>query len=261
MKKKISNYSEKLVLGMLLNIPFDGLQWEALYRAAEDLKIYKNPLTNENKIELKNFFENDLVNTIKAFNDYLDDKMEDSFSKTKKNKQRMPEKIKSLILNRISASLDFKDGIVSSLGFMSLPQNSKPSLKMLYNTCDRIWRVSGDQSTDFSFYTKRLILSGVYSSTLMYWIQDDTGDLKNTSENPIQSAEEYENFVKQCMTFDGPFNVSYSFRHGPSSHAIFHLFTIMYILQGVLNNPNDVGWPFVVFLIIFAAIDAVEPLS
>ena len=182
MKKKISNYSEKLVLGMLLNIPFDGLQWEALYRAAEDLKIYKNPLTNENKIELKNFFENDLVNTIKVFNDYLDDKMEDSFSKTKKNKQRMPEKIKSLILNRISASLDFKDGIVSSLGFMSLPQNSKPSLKMLYNTCDRIWRVSGDQSTDFSFYTKRLILSGVYSSTLMYWIQDDTGDLKNTED-------------------------------------------------------------------------------
>ena len=182
MKKKISNYSEKLVLGMLLNIPFDGLQWEALYRAAEDLKIYKNPLTNENKIELKNFFENDLVNTIKAFNDYLDDKMEDSFSKTKKNKQRTPEKIKSLILSRISASLDFKDGIVSSLGFMSLPQNSKPSLKMLYNTCDRIWRVSGDQSTDFSFYTKRLILSGVYSSTLMYWIQDDTGDLKNTED-------------------------------------------------------------------------------
>ena len=182
MNKKLSNYSEKLVLGMLLNIPFDGLQWEALYRAAEDLKIYKNPLTNENKIELKNFFENDLVNTIKAFNDYLDDKMEDSFSKTKKNKQRTPEKIKSLILNRISASLDFKDGIVSSLGFMSLPQNSKPSLKMLYNTCDRIWRVSGDQSTDFSFYTKRLILSGVYSSTLMYWIQDDTGDLKNTED-------------------------------------------------------------------------------
>ena len=182
MNKKISNYSEKLVLGMLLNIPFDGLQWEALYRAAEDLKIYKNPLTNENKIELKNFFENDLVNTIKAFNDYLDDKMEDSFSKTKKNKQRTPEKIKSLILNRIFASLDFKDGIVSSLGFMSLPQNSKPSLKMLYNTCDRIWRVSGDQSTDFSFYTKRLILSGVYSSTLMYWIQDDTGDLKNTED-------------------------------------------------------------------------------
>ena len=182
MKKKISNYSEKLVLGMLLNIPFDGLQWEALYRAAEDLKIYKSPLTNENKIELKNFFENDLVNIIKAFNDYLDDKMEDSFSKTKKNKQRTPEKIKSLILNRISASLDFKDGIVSSLGFMSLPQNSKSSLKMLYNTCDRIWRVSGDQSTDFSFYTKRLILSGVYSSTLMYWIQDDTGDLKNTED-------------------------------------------------------------------------------
>ena len=182
MMKKISTYKEKLVLGLLTNVPFDGLQWEALYRAAEDLKIYKTPLSNENKIELKNLFENNLVNTIKAFNDYLDNKMEESFSKTKNNKQRTPEKIKNLILDRISASLNFKDGIVSSLGFMSLPQNSKSSLKMLYNTCDRIWRVSGDQSTDFSFYTKRLILSGVYSSTLMYWINDDTCDLKNTEK-------------------------------------------------------------------------------
>ena len=39
--KIIGNYKEKLVLGMLSNVPFDGLQWEALYRAAEDLKIYK----------------------------------------------------------------------------------------------------------------------------------------------------------------------------------------------------------------------------
>ena len=180
--KIIGNYKEKLVLGMLSNVPFDGLQWEALYRAAEDLKIYKTPLTNENKIELKNLFENNLVNIIKAFNDYLDDKMEEQYSKYKKMKKRTPEKIKSLILSRFSASLNFKDGILSSLSFMSLPQNSKSSLKMLYNTCDRIWRVSGDQSTDFSFYTKRLILSGVYSSTLMHWINDDSGDLKKTED-------------------------------------------------------------------------------
>ena len=85
MKKQINSYKEKLVLGLLTNVPFDGLQWEALYRAAEDLKIYKTPLSNENKIELRNLFENNLVNTIKAFNDYLDNKMEESFSKTKKN--------------------------------------------------------------------------------------------------------------------------------------------------------------------------------
>ena len=88
----------------------------------------------------------------------------------------------------------------------------------------------------FIFY-----LIGLFIAIMLGILLRGTGDLKNTTENPLQSAEEYENFVKQCMTFDGPFNVSYSFRHGPSSHAIFHLFTIMYILQGVLNNPNDVG--------------------
>ena len=37
-----------------------------------------------------------------------------------------------------------------------------------------MWRTSGDSSTDFSFYTKRVILSGVYVSTLMFWLNDET---------------------------------------------------------------------------------------
>ena len=102
----------------------------------------------------------------------------------------------------------------------------------------------------FIFY-----LVGLFIAIMLGILLRGTGDLKSTGENSLQTAEEYENYVRKCMTFDGPFNVSYSFRKGPSSHAIFHIFTIMYILQGVLNNPNDVGWPFVIFLIIFAAVD------
>ena len=49
------------------------------------------------------------------------------------------------------------------LGIMSFPRNSKLALKMLYKTCDDMWRASNDKSTDFSFYTKRLVLSGVYT--------------------------------------------------------------------------------------------------
>ena len=51
---------------------------------------------------------------------------------------------------------------------------------MLYKTCDQIWRISGDRSTDFSFYSKRLILSGVYSSTLLHWINDESKNSHDT---------------------------------------------------------------------------------
>jgi len=38
------------------------------------------------------------------------------------------------------------------------------------------------RSTDFNFYTKRAILAGVYSSTLLRWFTDDSEDEKATFE-------------------------------------------------------------------------------
>ncbi|MDC0970771.1 COQ9 family protein [Alphaproteobacteria bacterium] len=46
---------------------------------------------------------------------------------------------------------------------------------------DRIWRVAGDDSTDFSFYTKRGLLGAVYSATLLYFLADNSGSMDNSS--------------------------------------------------------------------------------
>ena len=45
---------------------------------------------------------------------------------------------------------------------------------------DAIWRAAGDTSTDYNFYTKRLILSGVYTSTAAVWFGDDTDGFEKT---------------------------------------------------------------------------------
>ncbi|MEM6390832.1 MAG: COQ9 family protein, partial [Pseudomonadota bacterium] len=39
---------------------------------------------------------------------------------------------------------------------------------------DRIWIALGDTSQDVNWYSKRAILSGVYGSTLLYWLGDET---------------------------------------------------------------------------------------
>ena len=46
------------------------------------------------------------------------------------------------------------------------------ALKLLYRTVDAIWYAAGDNATDFNFYTKRALLAGVYSSTVLYWLND-----------------------------------------------------------------------------------------
>ena len=94
--------------------------------------------------------------------------MKESFKKSKFKNFRIPDKIESQIMFRLKAANKFKEAVRISLGIMALPKISKIALTILYKTCDLIWRDCGDKSTDFSFYTKRLILSGVYSSTLSY---------------------------------------------------------------------------------------------
>ena len=38
--------------------------------------------------------------------------------------------------------------------------------------CIRDWYAAGDQSVDFNFYTKRATLAGVYSATVLFWLND-----------------------------------------------------------------------------------------
>ena len=51
---------------------------------------------------------------------------------------------------------------------------------MLYQTVDDIWWATGDRATDFSFYTKRLTLAGIYAATVLYWLEDGSEDFADT---------------------------------------------------------------------------------
>ena len=163
----------KLLLSFLENVPFDGWSWETLYFSAVEIGIVKSKKISEiEKENIRNIFNNSLVNIIQEFNIYLDNEMKENFKKSKSKNFRIPDKIKSQIILRLKTANKFKEAVRISLGMMALPKNSKIALKMLYKTCDVIWRNCGDKSTDFSFYTKRFILSGVYSSTLSFWLNE-----------------------------------------------------------------------------------------
>jgi ubiquinone biosynthesis protein COQ9 len=50
--------------------------------------------------------------------------------------------------------------------------NAPLAVRLTAATVDAIWHAAGDTSADFAWYTKRGILAGVYSSTLLYWLRD-----------------------------------------------------------------------------------------
>ena len=101
--------------------------------------------------------------------------MEKNYESLVTKPDRISQKIKTIILIRLHLSQKYKEAVRSSLSFTAIPKNSKKSLKILYRTCHRIWKIAGDTSTDFSFYTKRASLAAVYSSTLLFWLNDNSG--------------------------------------------------------------------------------------
>jgi len=62
----------------------------------------------------------------------------------------------------------------------ALPQYAGDGAKAIWGTCDKIWTALGDTSDDVNWYTKRATLSGVYSSTVLYWLGDDSPGFQAT---------------------------------------------------------------------------------
>jgi ubiquinone biosynthesis protein COQ9 len=61
----------------------------------------------------------------------------------------------------------------------------KPNLllnsnKILFKIADEIWFLSGDKSTDYNYYTKRIILMKVYALTFSFFIFDNSKNLERT---------------------------------------------------------------------------------
>ncbi|HEY4168661.1 MAG TPA: COQ9 family protein [Reyranella sp.] len=77
---------------------------------------------------------------------------------------------------RIQNTVGGKESVRRGLALLAMPFNGPLALKLLYRTVDAIWYAAGDSSTDFNFYSKRALLGGVFSSTLLYWLNDRSPD-------------------------------------------------------------------------------------
>src|SRR6516225_6585262 len=85
---------------------------------------------------------------------------------------KIRDRIKAAVRIRLERHTGDHESARRALALLALPLNAGLGLKLLYKTVDAMWYAAGDTSTDFNFYTKRATLAGVYSSTLLYWLND-----------------------------------------------------------------------------------------
>lgn len=89
---------------------------------------------------------------------------------------KVRERIMTAVLTRLEILKPHKEVARRAAAFLMMPANAALGMKLVYQTVDAMWRAAGDTSTDFNFYTKRAILAGVYTTTLMRWFTDNTAD-------------------------------------------------------------------------------------
>ncbi|GLH15726.1 Ubiquinone biosynthesis protein COQ9, mitochondrial [Gryllus bimaculatus] len=81
---------------------------------------------------------------------------------------------------RLRMLLPYLDRWPQALAIMTLPPNIPPALANLLTLVDDICYYAGDRSVDFSWYTHRVTVAGIYKATELYLIQDKSDDYQAT---------------------------------------------------------------------------------
>ena len=166
-----------LTRACMMHVPFDGWSKQSLKLAAKDCGIDEG--------ELSRILPRGVEEAVEIYAHLADEDMvlafEEALSESQTAPQGMTAKIKLLILVRLEQALPHKEVVRKTFQYLRKPSRAKLSQSLFYNTIDRIWRVAGDDSTNFSFYTKRGLLGAVYSATLLYFLADNSGSMDNCS--------------------------------------------------------------------------------
>ena len=164
---------EALLKATLPHVPFDGWTHTALMAGARDAGIehaFADDAFPGGMAELLEFYHRradiEMVRALEARPDLA----------TLKTR----EKVALAIRLRLEANAGHREAIRQALSYLALPTNAPLGAKCLYRTVDAIWYAAGDKATDFSFYTKRGLLAGVYSATVLYWLNDKSEDFSDT---------------------------------------------------------------------------------
>ena len=155
---------DDLLRAALPHVPFDGWTAAALRRGAEDIGIAKDVAVEA--------FPGGAADMVEHFSDWSDRRMLESLETMGLPSMRVTERVRTAVEVRLRQAEQYREAVQRSLAFLAMPQNALLGAKLLYRTVDAIWHAAGDTATDWNFYSKRGLLAGVFSATVLYWLND-----------------------------------------------------------------------------------------
>ncbi len=176
MKKPAATHSEsmreKLLAEALPHVTFDGWSDKTLREAAER--------AGASDADLKAAFPRGVSDAILFFSDDADRRAFDIIQDTDLKAMKVRERITFAVRTRIEVVAEHKEAARRAAAILALPQHAVDGVTCVYRTVDTIWRAVNDTSTDFNFYTKRALLAGVVTTTMLHWFADSSEGFEDT---------------------------------------------------------------------------------
>jgi ubiquinone biosynthesis protein COQ9 len=155
----------KLLDAAKMHVPFDGWSEDAFQAAIRDTGIEPGLA--------RAVCPRGAVDLALAYHAEGDALMLERLTTEDLSQMRFRDRVAAAVRYRLEA-VDDKELVRRGMTLFSLPIYAADGAKAVWGTCDLIWTALGDTSDDVNWYTKRATLSGVYSTTLLYWLGDDS---------------------------------------------------------------------------------------
>ena len=129
----------------------------------------------------KAYYPGGMSDFVRAFHHWVDEGMEQSLAKHPSFADaKVREKIYQAAMARLMVMQPYHGAVKRLMAHKLLPWNGPKAIMDLGHAADVMWKAAGDRSVDYNYYTKRVLLSGVYAATLRHWLRDESKDYADT---------------------------------------------------------------------------------
>jgi len=171
------------------NAVFDGWTRAAVDSAAGQLGI--------DPVQARLAMPKTQAGMIDVYIQEVDRALEAWFTPKRLKPMKIREKVRALVWHRLEIMGPAREAVRRALAILAMPQNVPLALRTGWRSADLMWRIAGDTSTDFNHYTKRMTLGAVYGSTLLVWLDDQSGGWSETAaflDRRIDDVMRFERF-------------------------------------------------------------------
>ena len=93
---------------------------------------------------------------------------------------KIRQRITALVEARLAVLAPEREALRRARAILALPTNVAAAARLGWRSVDAMWRLAGDNATDYNHYTKRALLLAVYAATTTVFLDDDSDEQADT---------------------------------------------------------------------------------